>query len=50
MDKLSIVELSEIGRITIKTLDLNRARVMLIRAADLEVNRHPPEGDLIQNQ
>ncbi len=47
-DGLSIVGLTAIGRTTITKLDLNRDRVMNIRAADKEIGRHPPANDLIQ--
>lgn len=45
---LQIVGLTPTGRATIACLDLNRDRVILLRAADTLVNRHPPEGDPIQ--
>ena len=37
-----------IGRATVKALELNRERTQLLRAADREVRRHPPEGDLLE--
>ncbi len=46
-DKLTIIGLTPIGRATVKTLELNRARVISIRKADLEIGRHPPENDPI---
>ncbi len=47
-DKLHIVGLNPVGRATIHVLQLNRERALRIRAADLEVGRHPPPGDQIQ--
>jgi len=44
-DKAHIVGLTPAGRATISRLDLNRDRLVKIRLADLEVWRHPPEGD-----
>ena len=35
-----------IGRATVEALELNRERVRRFHAADQEVGRHPPEGDL----
>lgn len=46
-DKLTIIGLTPIGRATVKTLELNRTRVISIRKADLEIDRHPPENDPI---
>ncbi len=46
-DGLRIIPLTAIGRATIELLDLNRERVLRIRAADVIVNRHPPVGDPI---
>jgi hypothetical protein len=48
-DRLRIVGLSAIGRVTVMALDLNRERVIAIRQADLVIGRHPPDGDLIQD-
>ncbi len=47
-DKTLIIGLTAIGRATIVTLNLNRTRIINIRAADVEVGRHPPPGDPIQ--
>ena len=47
-DGLKIVGLTPIGRATVTALGFNRERIINIRAADLEVGRHPPEGDPIQ--
>jgi len=44
-DGLRIVGLTAIGRATIAALDLNRERVVHIRAADVLVQRHPPADD-----
>ncbi len=46
-DKIFIVSKTEIGRITVDLLNLNRARILQIRLADVLVNRHPPTEDLI---
>jgi hypothetical protein len=42
-----VIGLTAIGRATVATLLLNRDRVIPIRAADLEIRRHPPDGDPI---
>ena len=44
-DGLTIVGVTSAGRVTVSMLDLNRERLKRIRAADLEVGRHPPEAD-----
>ena len=44
-DGLLLIGLTEIGKATVLALAMNRERVLNIRAADLEVGRHPPEGD-----
>jgi hypothetical protein len=44
-DGLEIVGLTSAGRATVRMLDLNRERLKRIRAADLEIGRHPPEMD-----
>lgn len=49
-DFLTIVPLTDTGRITIHTLDLNRKRLQLIRAEDTSVSRHPPENDLMEQK
>jgi hypothetical protein len=46
-DSLRVIGLTAIGRATVATLLLNRDRVIPIRAADLEIGRHPPDGDPI---
>jgi hypothetical protein len=48
VDRLHIIGLTPIGRATIAKLQLNRPRIIPIRAADLIVDRHPPTGDPIQ--
>ena len=48
-DGLRVLPLTAIGRATVEALELNRERILQIRAADVSVNRHPPEGDPIQN-
>jgi HNH endonuclease len=47
-DKLEIVGITATGRATIASLLLNRDRVIQIRASDLDVGRHPPVDDLIE--
>lgn len=45
-DGLRIVPKTPIGRATVNLLELNRARILFIREADVAVNRHPPVDDL----
>lgn len=45
-DGLRVVGLTAVGRATIAALELNRERVIRIRAADTIIGRHPPAGDL----
>lgn len=47
-DGLSIIGRTAIGRATVEALELNRERARFLRAADQEVGRHPPEGDLLE--
>lgn len=47
-DGLSIIGLTRTGRATVAALELNRERVINIRAADQIVGRHPPAGDPVQ--
>lgn len=47
-DGLHIVPLTATGRATVDLLELNRERVLRIRAADISVHRHPPINDPIQ--
>lgn len=49
-DELTIVGLTSVGRATVAALDLNRKRIINIRAADAEVGRHPPKGDPVQDK
>jgi hypothetical protein len=49
-DGLRTVPLTAIGRATAALLEFNRERALLIRAADVDVNRHPPEGDPSQSK
>lgn len=44
-DRLKIIGTTATGRATATLLDLNRPRLLKIRAADLQVNRHPPIDD-----
>ena len=44
-DGLELVGVTPVGRATVNALGLNRDRLKQIRAADLEVGRHPPETD-----
>ncbi|MEB3340943.1 HNH endonuclease signature motif containing protein [Okeania sp.] len=48
-DKTLIICLTVIGRATIKTLNMNRSRIIDIPIADAEVGRHLPPGDPIQS-
>jgi HNH endonuclease len=47
-DFLTILPLTDTGRITVYALDLNRKRLKFIRAEDIAVNRHPPKDDLTE--
>ena len=47
-DRLSIIGLTPMGRATVLALALNRAWAIDVRAADLAVGRHPPEGDPVE--
>lgn len=47
-DGLFIVGLTPTGRASVDALELNRERVINIRAADRTVGRHPPSGDPAQ--
>lgn len=44
-DGLRILSLTEIGRVTVELLELNRERILPIRQADVVVHRHPPPDD-----
>lgn len=48
-DKLKVIGLTQVGKATIAALDLNRERIINIRAADKAVNRHPPPEDPIED-
>ena len=48
IDGLIIIGLTPTGKATIGILDLNRERIINIRAADKAINRHPPPEDPIQ--
>lgn len=50
VDGLTIVGLTSVGRATVAALNLNRKRIVNIRAADAEVGRHPPQGDPTQGE
>lgn len=45
---LRIIGLTPTGRATVAALVFNRERIINIRAADIEIGRHPPSGDPIQ--
>ncbi|MBE9031038.1 HNH endonuclease [filamentous cyanobacterium LEGE 11480] len=45
-DLVTLVGLTATGRATIAALKMNRERILSIRAADVAVDRHPPDGDL----
>jgi len=49
-DRVTIVGLTAVGRVTIAALALNRERVIAIRAADHIAGRHPPPYDPIQGR
>ncbi len=49
-DGLQIIALTATGRATLVKLELNRERVIRIRAEDVLVGRHPPKGDKIQEK
>jgi hypothetical protein len=42
---IEIRGMTTIGRTTVAALELNRERILLLRAADAHVGRHPPEDD-----
>jgi hypothetical protein len=44
-DGTRLIGKTDIGRVTIKHLGMNRERLVLIRSADLVAKRHPPKGD-----
>lgn len=47
-DCLSIVGQTATGRATVNSLDLNRKRILPIRADDVAIGRHPPTNDPVQ--
>lgn len=47
-DCLSIVGQTATGRATVNSLDLNRRRILPIRADDWVIGRHPPKNDPVQ--
>ena len=49
-DRLYIVASTAVGRATLIKLELNRERVIHIRAEDVLIGRHPPEGDPMQDE
>lgn len=49
-DWITLWGLTALGRATILALDLNRERILRIRTADAEVNRHPPTDDPIAKE
>jgi 5-methylcytosine-specific restriction endonuclease McrA len=46
-DKLNILGITPTGRATVALLEFNRERAVRIRAADILVNRHPPDNDAV---
>jgi hypothetical protein len=48
-DGLFIIALTATGRATLAKLDLNRERILRIRAEDKRVARHPPKGDPVKD-
>lgn len=49
-DGTQILGLTALARATVETLRLNRERILNLRAADVEIERHPPDGDPILEQ
>jgi len=48
-DGLLVIPRTATGRATVSALELNRARIIEIRRADVEVGRHPPATDPVQH-
>lgn len=48
VDRCTVIGLTAIARTTIEILELNRPRIISIRAADVLIGRHPPGIDLAQ--
>lgn len=44
-DRLRVEGLTPMGRATVEVLQMNRERAVLVREADLAVDRHPPPDD-----
>lgn len=44
-DRMRVVGMTATGRATVVALQMNRARAVQIREADLAVGRQPPDGD-----
>ena len=45
VDRCNLVAQTSVGRTTIVALELNRSRILAIRAADVVIGRHPPIED-----
>ena len=45
---MDVMPLTATGRATVALLQLYRGRIVEIRRTDVEVKRHPPEGDPIR--
>lgn len=48
-DGLLVIPLTATGRATVGLMELNRARILEIRRADVEVGRHPPKTDPVEH-
>ena len=48
-DTLRILPKTKIGESTIRLLQFNRERLLVIRNDDVKINRHPPKDDEIEN-
>jgi hypothetical protein len=44
-----VIGLTPTGKATVLALELNRGRVLNIRASDVKIGRHPPDGDPVQS-
>lgn len=49
-DRLRVVGQTAVGRAAIEILQLNRERIIPIRAEDLLIGRHPPADDLVEGE
>ncbi len=47
-DGQTLIGTTPVGRVTVELLEMNRTRILPIRLADIEIERHPPEGDPVQ--